>query len=84
MDAKIEELISKIEEHVEENDANKAVEVRLKIGALADVDVEDFRDAFAEALIGTVADGARINIVISKNRDDADAGDIVLTNIEVD
>jgi hydrogenase maturation protease len=82
-DAKIEELIFKIEQHVEENEAIKAVEVRLKIGALVDIDVDEFRDDFAHALFGTVADGARIDIDLAKDPNDPDAEEIILTHVEV-
>lgn len=84
VEAKIEELIARIEEHAEENDAIKVIEVRLRVGALADIDVDDFRDDFAEALFGTVADGARINIEVSTDRDAPDAGDIVLKSAQVE
>ena len=79
----IDGIIAKIEEFAQENDATKVVEVKLKIGALSEIDVDDFRDEFAEVLEGTIADGARIDFELSHDPDDPDAEDIVLVNVEV-
>lgn len=83
-EAIIEDLISKIEEHAEENDAARVVEVKLKVGALVNIDTDDFREEFAEALVSTIADGARIDIVVSNDPDDPDAEEVILQSVQVE
>lgn len=77
-------LLTKVEALAQENADAKVVGVKVRLGALAHISAGHFRDHFERASIGSVAEGAQLDIVASQDEKAADAQDIVLESIEVE
>lgn len=79
----INDLMRRIESAARENDATSIVAVRVRIGALAQISADHFREHFAEASQGTAAQNARLDIEVSSELGDPHACNILLESIEV-
>ncbi len=77
-------LIKKVESIAHENGATKVNSIKIKLGALSHTSPEHFREHFEPLAIGTVADGADLDFIVSKDMDDPYAQDIVIDSIEVE
>ena len=77
------DLLGKIEELALEQRASRVVGVKVKLGALAHISSDHFRDHFVEGVRGTKAEGALLEIEVSDDIDDLNAQDILLESIEV-
>lgn len=80
----LRDLLRKIETLAAEQDARRVVAVGVRIGALAHISAEHFREHFIDGTRGTVAENARLDIEMNDNTADPQAQDIVLTHIEVE
>lgn len=80
----IKNLIKKIESIAKENSAEKVASIRIKLGALSHTSPEHFREHFDPLAIGTVAEGAMIDFVVSTDINDPKAEEIILDSIEVE
>lgn len=78
------DLISKIETLVKENNARRAVLVDVWLGALCHMSPDHFTEHFEESSPGSLAEGARLKIVLSEDINDPNAQQILLRNIEVE
>ena len=67
-----------------EQGATKVVGVKVKLGALAHISPEHFREHFEEAAVGTVADGARLEVELNPDEHDPQAQNILLDSVEVE
>ena len=67
-----------------EQGASRVAAVKVKIGAFAHISPEHFREHFEQATRGTIADGARLDIVLNLDPDDPSAQDILLDSVEVE
>ncbi|MBM3822639.1 MAG: hydrogenase maturation nickel metallochaperone HypA [Verrucomicrobia bacterium] len=56
----------------------------MRLGALCHISPEHFREHFNEAAVGTVADGAELEILFNPNPNDAKAQDILLDSVDVE
>lgn len=77
------DLLQKIESVADYHEAQRVVGVSVKIGALAHISADHFREHFVELVRGTRADGAQLDIEASDNPGDRYAQDILLKNVEV-
>jgi hydrogenase nickel incorporation protein HypA/HybF len=58
--------------------------VKVKLGALAHISAEHFREHFQQAARGTAAEGARLDIDVSTDESDPCAQDILLKSVDVE
>ena len=77
------DLLRKIEQLAINSDASKVTVVRVKLGALSHITPNHFREHFEEAIIGTVAEGAELDVEQSQDEHDPNAQDILLESVDV-
>lgn len=77
-------LIKKVESIARDNRANKVTSIKIKLGALSHTSPEHFREHFEPLAVGTVADGAKLNFIVSEDVNDPYAQDIMIDSIEVE
>lgn len=80
----INNLMHRIDAIAGEQQATKVVGVRVKLGALAHISGDHFREHFVHAARGTKAEGARLVIEESADESDPHAQDILLDSVEVE
>ena len=79
----LKDLLQKIDSIAQKNGSDQVVGVRVKLGALAHISPSHLREHFDQAVVGTVAEGARLDIEELKDERDPHAQDIILDSIEV-
>ena len=79
----IADLMRKIEAVAREHQATRITGVRVKLGALSHISADHFREHFAQAARGTVAEGARLEIEVLTDMSDPHAQDILLDSVEI-
>ena len=77
------DLLRKVELLASEANAKKVTRVRVKLGALAHMTPDHLRGHFEDAVVGTAAEGATLDIVQTDDRSDPHAQDILLESIDV-
>lgn len=77
-------LMRKIESIAREKQVKKVVGIKVRLGALAHISRDHFQEHFHQAAQGTVAEGARLDIVVSMNQWDPHAQEIILDSVEVE
>ncbi len=80
----IKDLMRKIAVLAAEQGAAKVTGVRVKLGALAHISPDHFREHFEDAAIGTVAEGAQLVVDLNPDETDPHAQDILLDSVEVE
>jgi hydrogenase nickel incorporation protein HypA/HybF len=80
----IHDLMRKIETIARDQNAVKVVGVKVRLGALAHISADHFREHFDEESKGTIADGARLEVVALTDENDPQAQDIILDSVEVE
>lgn len=80
----MKDLIRKIESIAREHETRRIVSVSVKLGALSHISADHFREHFIEAASGTVAEGARLDIMEMKDKTDPRAQDILLESVELE
>jgi len=80
----IHDLMRKIETIAREQNATKVVGVKVRLGALAHISADHFREHFEEEAKGTIADGARLDVDLLTDENDPQAQDIMLDSVEVE
>lgn len=80
----LRDLLHKIDEIARREQASRVVGVKVRIGALAHISGEHFREHFEEATQGHVAQGARLDVVELSDESDPLAQEIVLESLEVE
>lgn len=78
------DLIHKIETIAKIQQAHKVVGIRVKLGALCHISPSHFIEHFVESSIGTVADGAKVEIVVMEDIAHPQAHDVLLESIEAE
>lgn len=76
-------LLRKVESIAEENDTDRVIGVKVKLGALAHISPGHFREHFDQAVIGTVAEGARLEVEVLEDESDPHAQEIILDSVEI-
>lgn len=77
------DLLRKIDQVARARDAARVVGVKVRLGALAHISASHFREHFEMGTKGTLADGARLDVLESTDPNDPRAQDIVLESVEV-
>lgn len=77
------DLLRKIEQLAKDAGADKVTAVKVKLGALSHVTPDHFREHFQEAIVGTVAEGAQLEVEQSEDEHDANAQDILLESVDI-
>jgi hydrogenase nickel incorporation protein HypA/HybF len=80
----INALIRKIENIAAAHGAKAVTLARVRLGALCHMSTDHFREHFAHAAGGTIAENAELEIEASSDVDAPDAQDIVLESVEID
>lgn len=78
------DMMRRIDQVVEAENAQRVTGVRVWIGALAHISADHFREHFEAAARETAADGAVVEIELSTDVDDPHAQDIKLVAIDVE
>ena len=76
-------LVKKIKAIVDEQDADRVTKVCIKLGALSQISAGHFREHFETETVGTLAEGAALEVETCADMDDPDAQSIVLQSIDV-
>lgn len=77
------DLLRKIEQLARDANADMVTGVKVKLGAHAHITPEHFRGHFEEATLGTVAEGAWLDVEQSEDQNDPNAQDILLESIDI-
>lgn len=77
------DLLRKVERLAKDADAERVTAVRVKLGALSHITPDHFREHFEEAIVGTVAEGAKLDIEQSKDERAPNAQDILLESVDI-
>jgi hydrogenase nickel incorporation protein HypA/HybF len=80
----INDLMHKIESIAREHNGQKILSVKVRLGALAHISPEHFREHFVQAAAGTLAAGARLVVEQLTDESDPHAQDIMLESVEVE
>lgn len=80
----IHDLMRKIETIAREQNAVKVVGAKVRLGALAHISADHFREHFEEESKGTIAGGARLEVELLTDENDPQAQDIILDSVEVE
>jgi hydrogenase nickel incorporation protein HypA/HybF len=80
----IADLMRKIEAVASEQGARKVRSVKVKLGALAHISSDHFREHFVHAARGTIAEGARLDVEVSSDENDPHAQEILLDSVTVE
>lgn len=77
------DLLRKIEQLAKDADADRVTAVKVKLGALSHVTPDHFREHFEEAIVGTVAEGAKLDVEQRDDEHDPNAQDILLESVDI-
>ena len=80
----IANLMHRIEEIARAENARRIVGVSAWLGALSHMSEAHFAEHFEQAAMGTIAEGAKLDITISADTSHANAQDLVLESVEVE
>lgn len=80
----IADLMQKVESIAVGAKAAKVLAVNVKLGALAHISPGHFRDHFARAARGTIAEDAQLFVELSEDVQDPQAQEIVLESVTVE
>ena len=79
----MKDLMRKIESVAHEQKAGRVIGISVRLGALSHMSASHFREHFAVASQGTIAEGADMNIKVLTDLNDAHAQEIVLESVEI-
>ena len=82
--ALMRDVMRKVEEVARSGGGTQVTRVSVRLGALSHFTPEHFREHFADASRGTIAEGAEIDAVLDEDIADARARDVVLESLEVE
>lgn len=82
--ALIRDVIRRVVELAETQRATRVTGVVVRLGALSHFTPGHFREHFADAAQGTIADGATVHTVAEQDLTDPRAGDVVVESVEVE
>lgn len=82
--AVIADVVRKVEEVARAGGAIRVTKIAVRLGALSHFTAEHFRDHFADASQGTIAEGADVEAVCENDVSLPHAADVVLEAVEVE
>jgi hydrogenase nickel incorporation protein HypA/HybF len=77
------DLLRKIKQLAKDADADQVTAVRVKLGGLSHITPDHFREHFEEAIVGTVAEGAKLYVEQCDDEHDPHAQDILLESVDI-
>ena len=80
----MDDLMRKIESVAHENGGVRVLRITVRLGALSHFTPEHFREHFADASRGTLAEGAEVDAVLEGDVHAPNADGVVLESIEVE
>jgi hydrogenase nickel incorporation protein HypA/HybF len=80
----MQQLVRRVVEVAEEQNADAVTAVRVRLGALSHFTPHHFCEHFVDAARGTPAEGAAVNAVLSTDPTAAHADGVVLENVELE
>jgi hydrogenase nickel incorporation protein HypA/HybF len=78
------DLMRKINAIGKEQNTQKIVCVRIKLGALSHISADHFREHFVQATLGSCAEQAQLDIEVLTDLNDPHAQEILLDSVEVE
>jgi hydrogenase nickel incorporation protein HypA/HybF len=78
------DLMNKINAIGQDSEAKSIVCVKVKLGALAHISADHFREHFVLAAKGSLAEHAQLDIEVSTDLNDPQAQEIVLDSVEIE
>ncbi|MGD0250499.1 MAG: hydrogenase maturation nickel metallochaperone HypA [Thermoplasmata archaeon] len=82
--AVLRDLLRKVDEVARANGSSRLTRVRLWVGALSHFSESSLRDHWNDAVPGTVAEGAKLELEVSDDRTDPRAQGVVLVSVDAD
>jgi hydrogenase nickel incorporation protein HypA/HybF len=79
----LKDLLNKIKTIANDNNSKKIIGVKVKLGALAHISPEHFREHFEHAIAGTFIKGAKLEVESLTDISDPRAQEIILDSVEV-
>jgi hydrogenase nickel incorporation protein HypA/HybF len=79
----LKDMISKIKAIAKDNNSEKVVGAKVKLGALAHISPDHLREHFEQAVKGTIADGAKLEVETLTDTSDPHAQEIILDSVEL-
>ncbi len=77
-------LMRRVDDIAQTEKATRVVGVSVWLGALSHMSAEHFTEHFEQAAVGTIAEGARLDITVSDDTGHANAQDILLEDVELE
>ena len=77
------DLLRKIQQLAKDAKADKVTGVKVKLGALSHITPDHFREHFEAAIVGTIAEGATLDVEQSDDQKDPNAQDILLESVDI-
>lgn len=77
------DLLRKVEQLANEADADKVSGLKVKLGALSHITPDHFCEHFEVASVGTVAEGAELEVEQCEDENDPNAQDILLESVDI-
>jgi hydrogenase nickel incorporation protein HypA/HybF len=78
------DVVRKLEEVARTNGAARVTRVRVRLGALSHFTPDHFREHFADASLGTIAEGAAVDAVVDEDVAAPEARDVLVESVEVE
>ena len=82
--ALMDDVMRKVDAVAQENGAIRVTRIGVRLGVLSHFTPEHFREHFADASRGTLAEGAEVDAVVETDLSDPDAAGVVLESVEVE
>lgn len=79
----MKDLFRKIHAISDDNGNRKIVAVRIKLGALSHITPQHFEEHFVDFSKGTLAEGAKLEIIQLEDQNDPDAQAILLESVDL-
>jgi hydrogenase nickel incorporation protein HypA/HybF len=76
-------LLKQITSIAEENGADRVTAVRVRVGALANISADHFREHFDEAVQGSIVEGAALEVDMADDLGHDGAFQVVLESVDV-
>jgi len=80
----IQDLLQKIEQVAREHQATQVTGVTVRLGALTDLSADHFREHFETAAVGSLAEGATLEVEVDTDTEDPNAQDILLVSVDAE
>lgn len=77
-------LMNQLAAIARENDADRVAAVTVRLGALSNISADHFRHHFEEAAVGTIAQGATLDIETPSDISDPHAQEIMLVSADLE